>query len=74
MKTIQYLNVFNAPDEDQKIIHKLPSHLVARWSRVVDKWIAVNELEENIATRSRMTWMPYKDDLDDSILLGINCA
>ena len=30
MKTIQYLNVLNDPDENQKIIQKLPSRLVAR--------------------------------------------
>ena len=46
MKTIQYLNVLNDPDENQKIIQKLPNHLV-RWSRVVDEWIAVDELEED---------------------------
>ena len=45
MKTIQYLNVLNDPDENQKIIQKLPNHLVVRWSRVVDEWIAVDELE-----------------------------
>ena len=50
MKTIQYLNVLNDPDENQKIIQKLPNHLVIRWSRVVDEWIAVDELEEDSHT------------------------
>lgn len=50
MKTIQYLNVLNDPDENQKIIQKLPSYLVARWSRVVDEWIAEDELEEDSDT------------------------
>ena len=50
MKTIQYLNVLNDPDENQKIIQKLPNHLVVRWSRVVDEWIAVDELEEDSHT------------------------
>ena len=50
MKTIQYLNVLNDPDENQKIIQKPPNHLVVRWSRVVDEWIAVDELEEDSHT------------------------
>ncbi|KAL9976864.1 hypothetical protein ACROYT_G014202 [Oculina patagonica] len=35
MNTIQYLNVLNDPDENQKMIRKLPTHVVVRWSRVV---------------------------------------
>ena len=50
MKTIQCLNVLNDPDENQKIIQKLPNHLVIRWSRVVDEWIAIDELEEDSHT------------------------
>ena len=50
MKTIHFLNLLNDPDENQKIIQKLPSHLIARWSRVVDEWIAVGELEEDSNT------------------------
>ena len=46
MTTIHYLNVLNDPDENQKIIKKLPTNIVARWSRVVDEWIAEVEPEE----------------------------
>jgi len=31
MNTIQYLNVLNDPDENQKMIRKLPSQVVVRW-------------------------------------------
>jgi len=43
MTTIHYWKVFNDPD---KMIKKLPTHIVARWTRVVDKWLAEEELEE----------------------------
>ena len=50
MTTIHYLNVLNDPDENQKIIKKLPTNIVARWSRVVDEWIAEVEPEEEYST------------------------
>ena len=37
MNSIQYLNVLNDPEENQKILNKLPAHLVNRWIRVVDR-------------------------------------
>ena len=40
------LNVLNALDENQKIIRKLPSQVVVRWSQVVDEWLPADELEE----------------------------
>ena len=46
MNTIQYLNVLNDPDENQRMIKKLPSHLVVRWSRVVDEWLAYDSLDD----------------------------
>ena len=49
MTTIHYLNVLNDPDENQ-IIKKLPTNIVARWSRVVDEWIAEVEPEEEYST------------------------
>lgn len=49
MNTIQYLNVLNDPDENQRMIRKLPSQVVVRWSRVVDEWSAADELDEGSA-------------------------
>ncbi len=37
MNSIQYLSVLNDPEENQKILNKLPAHLVNRWIRVVDR-------------------------------------
>lgn len=53
MNTIQYLNVLNDPDENKKMIKKLPSHVVVRWSRVVDEWLGENELDEDCGAPQR---------------------
>ena len=53
MNTIQYLNVLNDPDENKKIIKKLPSHVVVRWSRVANKWLGENELDEDCGVPQR---------------------
>ena len=37
MESIEYLNVLNDPEENQEILNKLPSHLVNRWIRKVDR-------------------------------------
>ena len=46
MHSIKYLEVLNDPEENQKMLRKLPNHLVSRWSRIVDKWIG-EEREES---------------------------
>ena len=53
MNTIQNLNVLNDPDENQKMIKKLPSHVVVRWSRVVDEWLGENELDDDCGVPQR---------------------
>ena len=35
------------PEENQKMIRKLPSYLVKRWSRIVDEWVIADELEDD---------------------------
>ena len=55
MNTIHYLNVLNDPDENQKILKKLPNYLVARWSRVVDRWVAEEELDEEQSEETLQT-------------------
>jgi hypothetical protein len=37
MVHIQYLSVLDDPEENQKILKKLPSYIVNRWGRIVDK-------------------------------------
>lgn len=55
MNTIQYLNVLNDPDENQKMIKKLPSHVVVRWSRVVDEWLGEDEKDVDGTVPQRRT-------------------
>jgi hypothetical protein len=56
MITIPYLSVLDGPDENQRILKKLPVHLVSRWSRIVDNWLSQDDeeiqsgLKENGAT------------------------
>ena len=45
MHSIKHLEVLNDPEKNQKMLRKLPNHLVSRWSRIVDKWIG-EEREE----------------------------
>ena len=47
MNTICYLNVLNDPEENQKILKKLPNYIASRWSRVVDHWITEEEADEH---------------------------
>lgn len=37
---IKYLKVLDDPDENQRMLQKLPSFVVTRWSRVVDRWLS----------------------------------
>ena len=37
MEQIQYLSVLDDPEENKKVLKELPSYIVNRWSRIVDK-------------------------------------
>ena len=39
MNTVRYLKVLNDPDENQRMVRKLPRYLIDRWSREVDRWL-----------------------------------
>lgn len=41
--TVKYLKVLDDPDENQRIVRKLPRYLVDRWSREVDRWLNRDE-------------------------------
>ena len=43
MKEIKYLKALNDPEENQKMLRKLPRHLADRWSREVDRWLNKEE-------------------------------
>ena len=54
MNTIQFLNVLNDPDKNQRMVKTFPSHVVMRWNRVVDEWLAEDDPEGcDFAVRSR---------------------
>ena len=39
MNTVRYLKVLNDPDENQRMVRKLPRYLIDRCSREVDRWL-----------------------------------
>ncbi|PFX14992.1 hypothetical protein AWC38_SpisGene20814 [Stylophora pistillata] len=43
--TVKYLKVLDDPDENQKMVRKLPRYLVDRWSREVDRWLNKDEAQ-----------------------------
>ena len=43
MNTVRYLKVLNDPDENQRMVRKLPRYLIDRWSREVDRWLNKDE-------------------------------
>ena len=54
MKEIHYLTALNDPEENQKMISKLPRNICDRWGREVDHWLNMKgqELQESTATKS----------------------
>ena len=54
MKEIHYLTALNDPEENQKMINKLPRNICDRWGREVDHWLNMKgqELQESTATKS----------------------
>ena len=43
MKEIKYLKALNDPEENQKMLRKLPRHLADRWTREVNLWLNKEE-------------------------------
>ena len=43
MNSVKYLNVLDDPDENQRMVRKLPRYLVDRWSREVDRRLNKDE-------------------------------
>ena len=37
--TMKYLKVLDDPDENRRMVRKLPRYLIDRWSREVDRWL-----------------------------------
>ena len=43
MKEIKYLKALNDPEENQKMLRKLPRNLAERWTREIDCWLSKEE-------------------------------
>ena len=53
MKEIRYLKALNDPEENQKMLRKLPRHLADRWTREVDHWLNKEEqISSDVSART----------------------
>lgn len=52
MKKVHYLKALNDPEENQKIVHKLPRNISERWSGEVDHWSSKKEQVRDGLTRN----------------------
>lgn len=48
MREIRYLTVLNDPEENQKILRKLPSYIVTEWGHTVDQWLTKDDEYERV--------------------------
>ena len=55
--TLKYLKILDDPDENQKMVRKLPRYLIDRWSREVDRCLNKNEDRR----RGEETWLDVTD-------------
>ena len=63
MTTSAYLNVLNDPDENQRMVRKLPNHLISQWCREVDKWMSESQhaQEGEVGSRNRGDYPPFSE-------------
>ena len=47
MKEIKYLSALNDPEENYRMLRKLPRNLAERWTREVDRWLSMEEQDCN---------------------------
>lgn len=53
MKEIKYLKALNDPEENQKMLRKLPRNLAERWTREIDRWLNKEEqVSSGVSVRS----------------------
>ena len=58
-KTIKYLKVLDDPDENQRMVRKLPRYLIDRWSREVDRWLNKDEEDQHHGEGSVLSYPPF---------------
>ena len=59
MKEIQYFTVLNDPDENQKMVRKLPRSICDRWGREVDRWSSMQEQENKVSRVGNFPYPPF---------------
>jgi len=65
MNSVKYLNVLDDPDENQRMVRKLPRYLVDRWSQEVDRQLNKDEdqrlgdVSQFVATEGESGYPPF---------------
>ena len=59
MKEIHYLTALNDPEENQKMISKLPRNICDRWGREVDHWLNMRGQELQKPTARKSPYPPF---------------
>lgn len=59
MKEIHYLQALNDPEENQKIVCKLPRNICDRWGREVDQWLNRKETDRQNARSKESAYPPF---------------
>lgn len=75
INSICYLSVLNDPDENQKILKKLPNHLAVRWSWIIDEWITEESVQSpgeqahHLARKQEKVGLPFQNFANSVISL-----
>ena len=59
MKEIHYLKALNDPEENQKMVRKLPRNICDRWGRDVDYWLSKKEQKCESSKSSESAYPPF---------------
>ena len=59
MKEIHYLKALNDPEENQKMVRKLPRNICDRWGREVDYWLSKKEQKCESSRCSESAYPPF---------------
>ena len=59
MREIHYLQALNDPEENHKLVRKLPRNICDRWGREVDQWLNRKETDHQNARSKESAYPPF---------------
>ena len=64
MDSISYLLSLNSPEENKKLVRKLPQFIARRWARIVDRWLYGDQSATQAITMDEVyqgTFQPFSE-------------